>query len=408
MNNVFTFGCRLNFWESQKINGILKKYGKQNLTVFNTCSVTNEAVKSVISKIRKFHIRNPDIKIAVTGCAVETNHETFNNMREVSYVIGNNYKLKDAAWKSLITNSGKERLTEKDSINLKKTNPSNSTVRKFIRIQSGCDHSCTFCIIPKCRGKSFSENSHKIIDEIKSSIKKNIKEIILTGVDLTSWRANLSENLFLGDLIEDIFLKNKDNFRLRLSSLDVAELDEKFFEVLKNDDRLMPHFHFSLQSLNNMILKRMKRRHSVEQVFKLFDRIRSISSDVTFGADIIAGFPTETEKMFLDTKKMIEALGISHLHVFPYSEKGGTPASKMPQVKIEIRRNRAKILRNLGDNLYIKTLTKQVFKKHKVLIERENGIGKTENNFNVKLKNSNKGEILEILPKKIENNFLQV
>ena len=406
MNNVFTFGCRLNFWESDKINQIIKENEKSNLTVFNTCSVTNEAVKNIISNIKKFHIRNPNVKIAVTGCAVETNLESFESMKEVSFIIKNSSKLKEASWNKLSVNKNKKSFHKKDIVNLNRTNPSNSDVRKFIKIQNGCDHSCTFCIIPKCRGKSISDSVKKINNNIKLGLNNDIKEIILTGVDLTSWGLDLSKNLSLGDLIKNIFLKNTSYFRLRLSSLDAAELDNCFFQVLKKDERLMPHFHFSLQSLNNMILKRMKRRHSVEQVIMLFEKIRTISPSASFGADIITGFPTESAEMFLETKRLIEDLEISHLHVFPYSEKEGTPASKMPQIPIDERRKRAKELRKLGQNIYLKVLKKQILKKQKVLIENDNGIGRTENNFSVKIKNSSKGDIVETIPYKIENNFL--
>ncbi|MEC8100179.1 MAG: tRNA (N(6)-L-threonylcarbamoyladenosine(37)-C(2))-methylthiotransferase MtaB [Pseudomonadota bacterium] len=406
MNNVFTFGCRLNFWESEKINSILKKNRKTNITVFNTCSVTNDAVKNVITNIKKFHLRNPEMKIAVTGCAVETNYKIFSEMKEVSFVIKNSSKLRQESWKKLSIDNKSKTFHEKDETVLKKVNPSNSNIRKFLRIQNGCDHSCTFCIIPKCRGKSVSDKTKKINNTIKAYLKNGIKEIILTGVDLTSWGIDHSDNVFLGDLLKSIFLENSSNFRLRLSSLDAAELDESFFDVLKNEDRLMHHFHFSLQSLNNLILKRMKRRHSIEQVIKLFKKIRNISPNVTFGADIITGFPTESDSMFLETKELLEKLEISHLHIFPYSEREGTPASKMPQVPIDIRRKRAKELRRLGKKIYSQVLEKQIFNKHKVLIESNSGIGKTENNFNVKLKKGFKGTIKEIVPVKIEKGFL--
>ncbi len=406
MNNVFTFGCRLNFWESEKINQILKENNQKNITVFNTCSVTNEAVKNIISNIKKFHIRNPDIKIVVTGCAVETNLNTFKNMKEIAYIVKNGEKLVSTSWKKLPSSKSKSRVHKKDAASLKKINPSNSKVRKFIKIQNGCDHSCTFCIIPKCRGKSISDDLTTINKNINFSLKNNIKEIILTGVDLTSWGVDLSENIFLGNLIEDIFIKNPKNFRLRLSSLDAAEIDERFFEILKKDRRLMPHFHFSLQSLSNLILKRMKRRHSIEQVIFLFNKIRSIEPKASFGADLITGFPTETQEMFNETKRLIEDLEISHLHVFPYSEKEGTPASKMPQVPVQIRRERAKALRKLGQKIYTRVLNKQIFSKHTVLIENDQGVGKTENNFGVKVKNASKGDVLDIFPSKIENNLL--
>ena len=381
----------------------MKKY---NLTVFNTCSVTNEAVKNVISDIKKFHIRNPKIKIAVTGCAAETNFETFKNMKEVSFIIKNEKKLLSRTWKKIPISKVKVNLDKKDFLKLKKTNPSNSKVRKFVRIQNGCDHSCTFCIIPKCRGASKSEKIEDINNTIKLNLTNNIKEIILTGVDLTSWGLDTSKNLFLGNLIENIFSFHNNFFRLRLSSLDVAELDESFFNILKTDKRLMPHFHFSLQSLNNMILKRMKRRHTVEQVVKLFKKIRKISPRASFGADIITGFPTETDEMFLDTKKTLESLKVSHLHIFPYSEKNGTAASRMPQVPLELRRKRARELRELGKKIYLSELKKQTFFEHEVLVENDYGIGKTENNFNVKVENKSVGSIVKIIPSKIENDFL--
>ena len=250
--------------------------------------------------------------------------------------------------------------------------------------------------------------SARYAGEDASSLDNNIKEIILTGVDLTSWGIDIRKNLFLGDLIENIFLNNPDDFRLRLSSLDAAELDDKFFEILEKEKRLMPHFHFSLQSLNNMILKRMKRRHSVEQVIALFKKIRSISSKASFGADIITGFPTESEQMFLETKKVIEDLEISHLHVFPYSERQGTPASKMPQIPIQIRRDRARTLRELGKSIFNQALNKQIFQTQRVLIENDQGLGKTENNFNIKVENKIKGEIIQVTPTKVENSFLVI
>lgn len=408
MGNVFTFGCRLNFWESDKINQVLKEKENQNVTVFNTCSVTNEAIKNTISNIKKFHSRNPSIQIAVTGCAVETNFDTFKEMKEVSFIVKNGRKLDPNSWNRLPIKKFNSKYHEKDIRNLNRVNPSNSKIRKFIKIQNGCDHSCTFCIIPKCRGKSVSDNMKKINENIRLSLDNNIKEIILTGVDLTSWGIDIRKNLFLGDLIENIFLNNPDDFRLRLSSLDAAELDDKFFEILEKEKRLMPHFHFSLQSLNNMILKRMKRRHSVEQVIALFKKIRSISSKASFGADIITGFPTESEQMFLQTKKLIEDLEISHLHVFPYSERQGTPASKMPQIPIQIRRDRARILRELGRSVFNQALNKQIYQTQRVLIENDEGLGKTENNFNIRVENKIKGEIIQVTPTKIENNFLVI
>ena len=406
--NVITLGCRLNFWESNEINSYIDNNKKNDLIVFNTCSVTNEAIKNTRKYIKTFHKLNPKVKIALTGCGIETDHKFFKDMEEVSFIIKNNDKLSKEKWIDVQRNIKSESKVPFKFKKVEKENPSNSLVRKFIKIQNGCNHSCTFCIIPKCRGSSVSENVDKVNEEIAINLDKGIKEIILTGVDITSWQNYQSKYSMLGDLIENILKKNKGNFRLRLSSIDAAELDEKIFYLIENDPRLMPHFHFSLQSLNDLILKRMKRRHNVGQIINLFEKIRSIRSSVTFGADFICGFPTETEKMFLETLKLAKELRISHLHVFPYSEKKGTPAARMPQVELHKRRNRAKILRQLGKDNYLEILRNEINKKHKVLIETEEGVGKTENNLKVKVTNANKGNILDVKLDKIFKDYLIV
>ncbi len=406
-NQVITLGCRLNYWESEKINNILKKQNK-NCVVFNTCSVTNEAIKSARKKIKLFHKRNPKIKIAVTGCGVESNYAIFNNMKEVSIIVNNKDKLEENSWKKVENLSNSVNFSKFDLDILNKENPSNSQIRKFVRIQNGCDHSCTFCIIPSCRGKSKSDSIEKISEEITKNLSQGVKEIILTGVDITSWNDEKNINLKLGDLLEKIFLKNKYNFRLRLSSIDAAEIDDKLLFLIKNEARLMPHFHFSLQSLDDMILKRMKRRHNVSQIIKLFEKIRNVCSNVTFGADFITGFPTENEKMFLNTFKLIEQLQISHLHVFPYSQKEGTPACKMPQVEMHVRRKRAKLIRDLGKSIYRKILNEQKNVMHNILIETGDGTGKTANNFKVKSKLFKKGSLVKAIPTSISEDYLIV
>ena len=405
-NRVITLGCRLNFWESDKINSLIQD--KENVIVFNTCSVTNEAIKSAKKNIKQFHKKNPKVKIVVTGCAVESDTQVFKDMFEVSHIIKNQDKLSSNEWENIKNNTSNNLKAEINFKKLNKENPSNSSIRKFIKIQNGCDHSCTFCIIPKCRGKSKSDSIKSINQEIALNLSKGVKEIILTGVDLTSWQDHQNKNYKLGDLIENIFCYNKSSFRLRLSSIDAAEIDDKLMQLIKHEPRLMPHFHFSLQSLDDLVLKRMKRRHNVEQIIKLFNQIRENSSTATFGADFICGFPTENDNMFSNTLKNVEMLGISHLHVFPYSEKAGTPAARMPQVPLEIRRNRAKELRSLGKKNYQNLLKKQVFRKHNVLIETDNGIGKTENNFEARIKNSYKGKLLTVIPRTINNNQLVV
>ena len=405
-NKVITLGCRLNFWESDKINNLIQD--KENIVVFNTCSVTNEAIKNAKKDIKVFHKKNPKIKIVVTGCAVESDSQAFKDMSEVSYLLKNKDKLSSYKWRNIKNNISSGEKNEIIFNKLNKENPSNSSIRKFIKIQNGCDHSCTFCIIPRCRGKSESDSIEKINKEVAFNLNKGVKEIILTGVDLTSWQDYNNKNFKLGDLIENIFAYNKFSFRLRLSSIDAAEIDDKLMHLIKHESRLMPHFHFSLQSLDDLILKRMKRRHNVSQITKLINEIIKNSSNATFGADFICGFPTENDKMFNNTLKNVEMLNISHLHVFPYSERASTPAARMPQVPLEVRKNRAKELRSLGEKNYQKLLKKQVYKKHTVLIETDTGIGKTENNFVVKIKGMHKGKLATIMPNKVANNQLVV
>ena len=402
-NNVFTLGCRLNFWESNQINNLLSSDQKKGTVVFNTCSVTNEAVKRSQKSIRAFSKKNPEAKIIVTGCGVASDKKLFEEMIEVSEVVKNSEKLNSKTWEK-ISPSNFQKLKIDAFAN--RENPSNSSVRKFVKIQNGCNHSCTFCIIPSCRGKSISRRTEEINNEINSNLKQNIKEIILTGVDITSWGEDFKDQLYLSDLIEKILSTNPKLERLRLSSIDVAEIDEKLIKLIGSENRLMPHLHFSLQSFDDMILKRMKRRHTTQHVRKLFKAIKKVNPEVTFGADFITGFPTETKAMFNNTLKSIEELDLSHLHVFPYSEKKDTPAAKMPQVPIHLRRERAKILRKKGLQVFERKLSSQINRKHRVLIEDESGIGRTKNNFRVKTVNVCKGEIIDIIPKKISNNML--
>ena len=402
-NNVFTLGCRLNFWESNQINDLLASTHKSGVVVFNTCSVTNEAVKRSQKVIRSFSKKNPEAKIVVTGCGVESDKELFEEMDEVSEVVKNSEKLNAKIWNKI---SGSYASDLKIDNFVNKENPSNSSVRKFVKIQNGCNHSCTFCIIPACRGKSVSRSAEEINHDIKLNLKKNIKEIILTGVDITSWGEDFEDKLFLSDLIEKILSTHPQLERLRLSSIDVAEIDDKLMNLIGTENRLMPHLHFSLQSFDDMILKRMKRRHSTQHVRKLFKEIKNVRPELTFGADFITGFPTETDDMFNNTLKAVEELEISHLHIFPYSEKRGTPAARMPQVPIHVRRERAKILRKKGLQVFLQKLHSQVNVKHRVLIEDESGTGRTMNNFRVKTVNTSKGQFVDIIPKKISDNML--
>ena len=248
--------------------------------------------------------------------------------------------------------------------------------------------------------------NERVNEEISKSLKNGVKEIILTGVDLTSWTDSKYKSSKLGDLLDNIFKKNSSLFRLRLSSIDAAEIDDKLLYLVKNEPRLMPHFHFSLQSLDDLILKRMKRRHNVGQIINLFDIIRKARPHVTFGADFICGFPTESDSMFFNTIENVKKLNITHLHVFPYSSKHGTPASRMPQVDLYKRRKRAKILRELGKKNYVRLLKKEIKYKHNILIETFNGIGKTENNIKVKVNSSKKGDLIKTKLSSFNDDFL--
>ena len=407
MNNnlVVTLGCRLNYWESNRINNLMEESGKQNILVLNTCSVTNQAIKNSVKKINSLRKKFPNAKIVVTGCGVESDYKLFKSLPAVSEILKNKDKLSMTKWKSIknaTRNNSKEHMRDFPM----KENPSNSNVRKFVKIQNGCDHSCTFCIIPSCRGKSISEKTFTINKEISDSLKKGVKEIILTGVDITSWGQDFDDTPTLGDLVERILSKNKNLKRLRLSSIDIAEFDEKMIDLIANDERLMPHFHFSLQSLDDMVLKRMKRRHNVNQILKLFEKIRKLSPSVTFGGDFITGFPTETERMFLNTFNLVKELKISHLHVFPFAARKGTPAARMPQVPLETRRERAKLLRQQGKENFLKILYYFAKKKHRILVENENGFGRTENNLLVRVNSLSKGSIVNVRPKNINKEKL--
>ncbi len=405
-NNFITFGCRLNSWESNKIEKIISSSAKNDLIVINTCAVTAEASKNAIKTIRKIGKAQPTKKIIVTGCSVEADPKSFSGMREIHKIIRNKDKLDPEAWGGIKLN--KKNLNSKDFINkvMPKESPANSVVRRYVRIQNGCDHQCTFCIIPTCRGKSISSQQELIIEEIINLTKIGVREVILTGVDITSWGQDLPHKPPLGRLVKSI-LSNVPNLkRLRLSSIDAAELDEELLKTLETEERLMPHLHFSLQSHDNIILKRMKRRHSTSDFEELIKIIRKVRPGITLGADFITGFPTEDNFMFKNSFNIIEKLNISHLHVFPYSEREGTVATRMPQNTIQVRRERAKEMREQGSKILKKLLFKCIGKEQKVLVENNDGLGKTEHYFLAKVKGAIKGDIVTFKPTSIENNIL--
>jgi len=399
-NNIITFGCRLNSWESKKIEENISSDNKNNLIIVNTCAVTAEATKNAIKTIKKIKKTNNSKKIIVTGCSVEADFKKFAEMREVHQIVKNKDKLNSETWKKISPDNKNKDLIKKVAF---KESPANSVIRRYIRIQNGCDHQCTFCIIPSCRGKSISSKSLTIIKEIKNLIKEGVSEIILTGVDITSWGQDFPSKPSLGKLVKEILHSVPNLKRLRLSSIDAAELDEELLKAIKTEKRLMPHLHFSLQSHDNIILKRMKRRHSSSDFENLIKKIREHRPDITLGADFITGFPTENYSMFKKSFDIIKKLNISHLHVFPYSEREGTIATRMPQNPIHIRRERARELRIQGNAILKKLLIECLGKKQKVLVENNQGFGKTEHYFLAKVKGAKKGEIVSFKPSTIEN-----
>ena len=412
-----TLGCRLNTYETEAMRELAKNENIENIAVVNTCAVTAEAVRKSKQEIRKIHRENPTTKIIVTGCAAQVEPETFAKMSEVSNVFGNIEKMKTSTWKKLskeLNFIGKtERIQVDDIMSAKETaghliDGFGTRSRAYVQVQNGCDHRCTFCIIPYGRGNSRSVAAGIIIEQIKRLVGNGFKEIILTGVDLTSWGSDLPSKPKLGDLVLKILKLVPDLARLRISSIDSIEVDENLMEAIANEARLMPHFHLSLQSGDNMILKRMKRRHLRDDAILFCETVRKIRPEITFGADIIAGFPTETDDMFENSMQLVNECDLTWLHIFPYSPRQGTPASRMPQVNGIKIKERAKLLRSLGATQVSKYLNSQIGKYHNILMESES-MGRTEQFAEVDFQNPQQpGEITFAKIEKLNNNRLMV
>jgi len=408
--NVITFGCRLNSFDSQiiKEKAIFKKL--DNVFFINTCAVTKEAEKQAKQKIRKIKRENPEAKIVVTGCSAQINPSNYKKMNEVDLILGNEEKFKFDKYLNLLNNNS-PKIIVNDIMSIKETanhfiKGFDKKARAFVQIQTGCDHRCTFCIIPFGRGNSRSVPMESICKQIRMLLKKDFKEIVLTGVDLTSYGNDLYGRPRLGDLVDEILKKIKNLKRLRLSSLDAIEIDKKLIDIINYEERLMPHLHLSIQSGDNIILKRMKRRHSREDVINLCNNLKKFRNNIVFGADIIAGFPTENKEMFLNTKKILNECGLTYLHIFPYSNRPKTPAAKMPQVLNKIIKERAKILRAEGDKILQKFLNDQINQKHKVLFETETE-GHSENFIPIKTLTKQKiGKVIEVKGKNVVNGKL--
>jgi len=378
--DVQTFGCRLNIAESEVIRREAEAAGVANAVVFNTCAVTSEAVKQARQSIRRIRREKPDTQIIVTGCAAQADTASFAAMPEVTRVLGNDEKLSATAWR------GDARVAVGDImasnvIKAHGVDHIDGHTRAFVQVQNGCDHRCTFCIIPFGRGNSRSLPVSDVIAQAHRLTANGYRELVLTGVDITSYRDGGRK---LGALVKRLLRDVPDIARLRLSSIDSVEADADLLDALANEPRLMPHLHLSLQAGDDMILKRMKRRHSRADAIAFCNVVRRLRPDVVFGADIIAGFPTETEDMFARSLDLVEECGLTQLHVFPFSPRPGTPAAKMPQLDRTVVKERAHRLRDKGATALRAHLDAQVGATHRVLTER-GGLARTEQFTAVKL-----------------------
>lgn len=372
--NVITFGCRLNAYESEQIKKAAESAGLENAVIFNSCAVTSESERQLRQSIRKIKKQNPDAKIIVTGCAAQISPDNYHNMEEVDYVIGNAEK---ANPKSYILNENSPRILVNDIFSIKETASAmvdsfDGKARAFLQIQNGCNHRCTFCIIPFGRGNSRSVPPQVIIEHSRNLLANGYQEIVLTGVDISDYGKDLEPQITLAQMIKRLLAEVPELIRLRLSSIDVAEIDYELLNLLLTESRIMPYLHISLQAGDDMILKRMKRRHNRQQVLDFCHYVRARRPEVTFGADIIAGFPTESDEMFENTRRLIEEAKLTFLHVFPYSERKGTPAARMPQVAKQVRKERARILREIGARQVHKHYFSQIGKILRVVVESDN------------------------------------
>ncbi|HTK83493.1 MAG TPA: tRNA (N(6)-L-threonylcarbamoyladenosine(37)-C(2))-methylthiotransferase MtaB [Patescibacteria group bacterium] len=382
---IVTFGCRLNTYESEVMRSHAKMAGLDDAIIFNTCAVTKEAERQARQAIRKARRDNPEAKIIVTGCAAQVNPESFSSMPEVTQVIGNDLKLKEDTWMKL--DGG--RVLVNDIMAIRETaghliEGVEGRARAFVQVQNGCDHRCTFCIIPYGRGPSRSVPVGVVAEQVRKLVEKGYREIVFTGVDITSYGPDLPGQPTLGQMIRRVLALVPELPRLRLSSLDPVEMDEDLWRLIAEEPRLMPHLHMRLQAGDDMILKRMKRRHLRADAIAMCERARRYRPDMAFGCDIIAGFPTETEEMFSNTLKIVEECDLTFLHVFPYSERPGTPAAKMPPVAKPVRKERAARLRALCETQLDKFLKSHVNKDRQIIVEKGN-IGRTEHFAGVKL-----------------------
>jgi threonylcarbamoyladenosine tRNA methylthiotransferase MtaB len=387
-----TLGCRLNAYETEAIKELSAQAGLENAVIVNTCAVTSEAVRKARQEIRKLRRENPAARLIVTGCAAQTEPQTFAAMDEVDAVIGNTEKMQASTWSGLAGDFGTEPVQVDDIMSVTETaghliDGFGTRSRAYVQVQNGCDHRCTFCIIPYGRGNSRSVPAGVVVDQIKRLVDRGYNEAVLTGVDLTSWGADLPSTPRLGDLVMRILKLIPDLPRLRISSIDSIEVDENLMQAIATEPRLMPHLHLSLQHGDDMILKRMKRRHLRDDAIRFAQQARRLRPEMTFGADIIAGFPTETEAMFENSLELVTECDLTWLHVFPYSARPGTPAARMPAVNGKDIKARAARLRAAGAAQVNRHLDAQLGKIHHILMESPH-MGRTEQFTEVKFEHA--------------------
>ncbi|MGL3105490.1 tRNA (N(6)-L-threonylcarbamoyladenosine(37)-C(2))-methylthiotransferase MtaB [Bradyrhizobium sp. BR 1432] len=403
--DVVTFGCRLNAFEAEVIHREAESAGLSDTIVINSCAVTNEAVAQARQSIRKLKRERPGARIVVTGCAAQTQAAMFAAMAEVDRVVGNDDKLRSSAWRDArdaFDIGASEKIAVSDIMAVKAMAPhlvdgfATGLPRVFVQVQNGCDHRCTFCIIPFGRGNSRSVPMGAVVEQVRALALRGHAEIVLTGVDLTSYGADLPGAPKLGMLTKQILRHVPELKRLRISSIDSIEADDDLLDAIADDARLMPHLHLSLQSGDDMILKRMKRRHSRQDAIAFCDQVRRLRPDVIFGADIIAGFPTETEDMLSRSLDLVEECGLTFLHVFPYSPRPGTPAARMPQVAGGAIKERARRLRAVGEAALRQRLQAEIGATREVLIESE-GQGRTEHYLPVAIAGERVGSVVPLM-----------
>jgi len=398
---TLTFGCRLNAYEAAVMKAEAEKAGLDNAVIINTCAVTAEAVRQAKKAVRKARKDNPQARIIVTGCAAQTEARSFGDMDEVDLVIGNNDKMKAESYRPMVFGVAlNDKVQVNDIMSVRETaghliEGMDSHTRAFVQVQNGCDHRCTFCIIPFGRGPSRSVPMGMVVDQVKKLVANGYREVVLTGVDITSYGPDLPGSPTLGKLTQSILRHVPDLPRLLISSIDSIEADEALYDVVASEARLMPHLHLSLQSGDDMILKRMKRRHSRDDALAIVDKLRSLRPDMVFGADIIAGFPTETDAMFENTLRIVAEAGLTYLHVFPYSPREGTPAARMPQVSGKVARQRAALLRAEGEKQFARLCASRLGKVERVLTER-GGMARTEQFVPVHMPGTQPGQLLSV------------